>query len=156
VRKQVGQDYPVFIKFGMQDGLPDGLTAAEGAEVIAMMATMGLDGVEISGGLRASNTKRGINQTDREAYFRPLAQFARAHTSLPIILVGGMRSRSVMEEILETNEADFISLCRPLINQPDFPNALKAGTLDKSACISANHCWAEEPGVGIACKCPLE
>ena len=32
---------------------------------------MGLDGVEISGGLRASNSKRGINQLDREAYFRP-------------------------------------------------------------------------------------
>jgi 2,4-dienoyl-CoA reductase-like NADH-dependent reductase (Old Yellow Enzyme family) len=155
VRQQVGQSYPVFIKFGMQDGLPDGLTAAEGAEVVAMMADMGLDGIEISGGLRASNSKRGINQPDREAYFRPLAQLARTRTKLPIILVGGLRSRSVMEELLESNDADFVSLCRPFINQPDFPNALKAGTVEISGCISANNCWAKNPGEGIACKCPL-
>ena len=49
VREQVGENYPVFIKFGMEDGKEGGLTAAEGAEVVAMMEEMGLDGIEISG-----------------------------------------------------------------------------------------------------------
>jgi 2,4-dienoyl-CoA reductase-like NADH-dependent reductase (Old Yellow Enzyme family) len=155
IRQQIGRDYPVFIKLGMQDGLEDGLTAAEGAQIVAMLAGMGLDAVEISGGLRASNSKRGISKPEREAYFRQLAKLARANTSLPLALVGGLRSRSIMDELLDSNEVDFISLCRPLINAPDFPNQLKSGAVRKSACISANNCWALGPGIGIGCKCQI-
>ena len=74
VRSQVGIDYPVMIKFGMQDGIAEGLSADEGAGVIALMADMGLDGIEISGGIRAPNSQKGINRPEKEAYFRPLVQ----------------------------------------------------------------------------------
>ena len=156
VRAQVGPDYPMLIKFGMQDGVEGGLTAELGAQVISLMAAMGLDAVEISGGLRANNSKKGIRRPSEEAYFRPLAQLARPVTALPLALVGGMRTRGVMEAVLAAGEADFISLCRPLISEPDFPNRLKTGEQEKSRCISSNNCWAEESNVGIGCKCPLE
>jgi 2,4-dienoyl-CoA reductase-like NADH-dependent reductase (Old Yellow Enzyme family) len=156
VRAQVGPTYPVLIKFGMQDGVDGGLTAKEGAQAIARMAEMGLDGIEISGGLRATNSKKGIRRPNEEAYFRPLAQQARAATTLPLALVGGFRTRDVMESVLASGEVDFVSMCRPLISEPDFPNLLKAGVKDKSRCISSNNCWAEDAGVGIACKCPLD
>jgi 2,4-dienoyl-CoA reductase-like NADH-dependent reductase (Old Yellow Enzyme family) len=71
-------------------------------------------------------------------------------------MVGGLRTRNVMEDVLASGDADFVSLCRPLISEPDFPKLLKAGIQDKSRCISSNNCWAEEYGVGIACKCPLD
>jgi 2,4-dienoyl-CoA reductase-like NADH-dependent reductase (Old Yellow Enzyme family) len=120
------------------------------------MDEMGLDGIEISGGLRAPNTKKGIRRPEEEAYFRPLVQQARKVTDLPLALVGGLRSRMIMEELLESGDADFVSLCRPLISEPDLPNLLKAGTKEKSRCISSNNCWAKESGIGIGCKCPLE
>ena len=156
VRDQVGPEYPIMIKFGMQDGLEGGLSADEGALVVGLMAGMGLDGIEISGGLQAPNSKKGIRRPEEEAYFRPLVQQARQMTDLPLALVGGLRSRTVMEDILASGDADFVSLCRPLISEPDFPNLLKTGAKDKSRCISSNNCWAEQPGVGIRCKCPLE
>jgi len=154
VREQVGPQYPVFIKFGMEDGVEGGLTKEEGAAVIAMMAEMRLDGVEISGGLRANNVKKGIRNEAREAYFRYLAELARPVTRLPIILVGGMRTKSVMEDVLESDVADFIAMCRPLISNPKFPNLMKSNLQTKSDCISANNCWAENVGEGISCKCP--
>lgn len=154
VRAQVGMDFPVFIKFGMEDGVEGGITAETGAVVISWMKDMGLDAVEISGGVQANNSMKGIKSEEREAYFRGLAKIARDATDLPIILVGGIRSRSVMEDILQTGDADFISMCRPLINEPDFPNLLKSGHQVKSACISSNNCWPKHMGEGIACKCP--
>ena len=154
VRTVVGPDYPILIKFGMEDGVRGGLSAEEGAKVIGMMQGMGLDGIEISGGVRANNSMKGINSEDREAYFLPLAKIARTETALPIVLVGGMRSRKVMEMVLESGIADFVALCRPLINDPDFPNQLKKGMIDKSSCISSNNCWPKDNGEGIACKCP--
>jgi 2,4-dienoyl-CoA reductase-like NADH-dependent reductase (Old Yellow Enzyme family) len=159
VRAQVGADYPVFIKFGMIDGPGGGLDLEIGAQIISHMADMGLDGIELSGGIGGGavvNIRKGIRRPEDEAYYLPLAQKARGATSLPVALVGGLRSRNVMEKILADGDADFISLCRPLISEPDFPNLLRDGLKEKSRCIASNNCWAETSGVGIACKCPLD
>lgn len=157
VREQVGDEYPVLIKLGMMDGVEGGLSSEEGAGVVAALAGMGIDAVEISGGLggkKVVNVRKGIRSEDREGYFSPLAQEARPHTELPIILVGGFRSRSVMERVLADGHADFVSLCRPLISEPDLPSQFKLGLKEKSRCLSANNCWAKGAGEGIACKCP--
>ena len=162
VREQVGADYPVFTKLGMMDALEveNGLTAAEGAQVVAALAEMGLDAVEISGGIGGGgdlNTRQAIRTEQDEAYFRPLAQQARPRTHLPILLVGGFRSRRVMDDVLDAGDADFISLCRPLICEPELPNRLRLGLQDRASCISANRCWPEKPeDQGIACKCPVD
>jgi 2,4-dienoyl-CoA reductase-like NADH-dependent reductase (Old Yellow Enzyme family) len=159
VREQVGPDYPVFIKLGMQDAVEGGLSAEEGAQVAAALLDMGLDGIEISGGVGGGtglNSRAGIRSQADEAYFRPLAQRARSATDLPIALVGGLRSREVMEDVLETGDADFISLCRPLICEPDLPNRLRDGLQERASCISANRCWPEHREEGIACRCPIE
>jgi len=156
VRHQVGPTYPVMIKFGMQDGIEGGLSMAEGARVISLMADMDLDGIEISGGVKSNSSKKGIRRPEEEAFFLPLVQKARTVTSLPIAIVGGLRSRAVMEDCLTSGDADFVSLCRPLISEPDFPNLLRAEEKAVSRCISSNNCWADQAGVGIACKCPLD
>ncbi|MEJ2511946.1 MAG: NADH:flavin oxidoreductase [Anaerolineales bacterium] len=159
VRRYVGEDYPIFTKLGMMDGIEGGLTLEEGARVVAAMGQMGLDAVELSGGFGSKhfvNVRKGIRREADEAYFLKLAQKARQATDLPLMLVGGFRSRTVMEKVLADGDADFISLCRPLINDPDFPNKLRAGTKQHSDCLSANNCWATGPREGIACKCPLE
>ncbi len=159
VREQVGPDYPVFIKLGMMDGVEGGLTLEDGARITAELAGMGLDAVELSGGIggkKLVNVKKGIRNEEREAYFIDFARAAKQVTDLPVMLVGGMRSRPVMEEVLASGDVDFISMCRPLINDPAFPNKLKSGELEKSGCISANNCWAREAGEGIACKCPIK
>ena len=77
-------------------------------------------------------------------------------TDLPIMLVGGLRSRGIMEAVLESGDADFTSLCRPLICEPDLPNRMRLGQLERSSCISADQCWEKKYGVGISCKCPLQ
>jgi 2,4-dienoyl-CoA reductase-like NADH-dependent reductase (Old Yellow Enzyme family) len=157
IRGQVGPDYPVFIKLGPMDLVEGGLTAEEGTRVVAALEEMGLDAVEVSGGIGHNFVSRaGIRSEADEAYFRPLARRARAVTRLPIILVGGLRSRRVMEEVLDAGDADFVSLCRPLICEPDLPNRLREDVQGRSACISANRCWPDEPDKGIACKCPVE
>ena len=159
VRDQVGPDYPVLIKLGMADGVGDGLAVEEGLQVVAALESMGLDGVEISGGIggkHSSSIRPGIRSEADEAYFRQWAHEARRVTQLPIILVGGFRSLRVMEEVLTSGDADFISLCRPLICEPDLPKRLRLGLQERSSCISANRCWARKDGEGTACKCEIE
>lgn len=159
VRAQVGPEYPVFTKLGMQDGFDDGLTLEEGAQVAAALKGMGLDAVELSSGFGSktlTSSRKGVRRPKEEAYFLSYARAVREVTDLPLMLVGGMRSRQVMEQLLADGEVDFVSMSRPLINDPDFPNKLRTGELERSGCISANNCWAREMDAGIACKCPVE
>ncbi len=159
VREKVGSEYPVLIKLGMMDSVEGGLSSDEGAQIVAALENMGFDAVEISGGIGGKknlNVRKGIRSEADEGYFLPLARQARPVTQLPIILVGGFRSRSVMEQVLTDGLADYISICRPLITEPDLPNQFKLGLKEKSRCIAANNCWPTNEGDGIACKCPHE
>jgi len=159
VREKVGPDYPMLIKLGMKDGVAGGLTLDESAQVVTALEGMGFDGLEISGGISGkelSNSRKGVRKESEEAYFLPFAKVARMMTQLPLLLVGGLRSKAVMERILSEGHADFISLCRPLITEPDLPNLMKFGKKEKSRCLSANNCWPISDGEGIACKCPHE
>jgi 2,4-dienoyl-CoA reductase-like NADH-dependent reductase (Old Yellow Enzyme family) len=159
VRGQVGPTYPVLIKLGMTDNperVPGGLTEDDGERIVGRLAGWKLDAVEISGGDGGGgdfNVRLGIGSKVPEAYFRPLARRAKSATHLPVILVGGLRSRAVMEDVLVTNDADLISLCRPLIREPDLPQRLQSGRTTASACISGGRCWAKGMGEGIRCKC---
>lgn len=60
--------------------------------------------------------------------------------NIPVIVVGGIRNLADMECILEKGKADYISLCRPLIIEPDFVNNLKVGKRDRSKCIDCGYC----------------
>jgi len=157
VRREVGKDFPLLIKFGIADGQEEGLSKEEGAAILSHFQEWGLDGVEISvgfGGRRLRSIHKGVTKEEEEAYLLPLVKKARENTELPLIAVGGYRSRKIMEQVLVGGWADFISMSRPLIREPHLPKRMKAGEQEKSNCISANHCWPEEDGKGIACKCP--
>lgn len=159
IREQVGPHYPVLIKLGMMDGKEGGLSLEDGVQIVSALEKMGVDGIEISGGIggeRVTNIIAGIKAGKNEAYFLPWAQQARKVTKLPILLVGGMRSKAVMQQVLDGGAADFISLSRPLISETDLPERLRLGLQERSICISGNLCWAKGPNEGIGCKCKVD
>ena len=63
----------------------------------------------------------------------------------PLILVGGMRTVSHMEEVVENNYADFISMSRPFIREPFLVKKIKEGKMDRVSCVSCNRCLAAIP-----------
>ena len=153
-RDEVGGDYPLLIKLGIQDSARDGLTLDDGLEIVRHLADWGLDAVEISCGMGTTSSRKDILRPEDEAYFLPQARRAREATDLPLILVGGMRSLSVMESILGEGAADFIAMSRPLIREPDLPNQWREGRTESAACVSCNKCWPGPGEYGIACRAP--
>jgi len=156
VRDQVGPNFPILAKLGIRDESIEGLSLDEGVEVIRQLPSMGLDAVEISGGLADTGTfnmASDIAPGKNEAMFRLWAQAAQKVAELPIILVGGMRSLATMEEVLASGDAQFISMCRPLICEPDLPNRLRDGIQLAAACVSKNRCYPRKGDIGISCKC---
>jgi 2,4-dienoyl-CoA reductase-like NADH-dependent reductase (Old Yellow Enzyme family) len=69
-----------------------------------------------------------------------------------LILVGGIRSYEVAEELVRDGTADCISLSRPLICEPDLIKRWREGDRRKSGCVSDNACFAPAlNGEGIYC-----
>ena len=61
---------------------------------------------------------------------------------IPLILVGGIRRLSYMEELLEEKYVDFISMSRPFIREPFLVKKFKEGKADEPSCVSCNNCFA--------------
>jgi len=68
------------------------------------------------------------------------AQKIKNVVNIPIIVVGGIHRLSDMESIIESGKADFVSMCRPFICEPDFARKLKEGKQTESKCIMCNYC----------------
>lgn len=61
---------------------------------------------------------------------------------IPLMIVGGLRKVAQMEEVIEKGYADFISMSRPFIREPNIVNRIKDGKADAVSCVSCNKCFA--------------
>ncbi len=67
------------------------------------------------------------------------AAIIKKEVNIPIIVVGGIHSVEDMQNILKQGKADFVSMCRPFICEPDLAKKLKNGQ-GKAKCIMCNYC----------------
>ncbi len=157
IRRNIGEDYPVLIKLGVEDGFGGGLTLAEGMEAAQALAETGYDALEISSGVRGekysgTEYKIKINKPSREGYFRSWARETKKLVNVPVMAVGGLKSIAMMEETIQSKEADFISLCRPLISEPALISEWKREPQKKPRCVYCNKCLEElHRGVPLHC-----
>ena len=61
---------------------------------------------------------------------------------IPLFVVGGLRRVDHMEEVLKNGFADFISMSRPFIREPNIVKKINEGKADSVACVSCNKCFA--------------
>ena len=152
VKKAVSEDFPVLIKLGCCDCAEDrdGMTAEEGAEVARVLEAEGICLTEVSTGFPMSAcTPMGITTPEKEATFLPLVRAVREKTTGMLAIVGGLRSLPVIEELVQSGVAECVSLCRPLIREPDLIKRWKAGDTRPAECISCGRCASSG---GINCS----
>jgi len=77
----------------------------------------------------------------KDAYFLEDALQLVGKVKMPLILVGGLKSKLVIENVLEQG-FDFVQIARALIHDPGFINKLKTGELTVSGCQCSNTCTA--------------
>jgi 2,4-dienoyl-CoA reductase-like NADH-dependent reductase (Old Yellow Enzyme family) len=139
VRKSVGKDFPLLIKFGVQDDREGGTTLKEGIETCRQMVRAGIDGIEISGGV--GNPPFSIKEGGLDiTAFRERATGVKKAIDVPVAVVHGIRSLKMAEEIMESGDADIISMCRPFIREPHLVLRWEQGDTRPAMCISCSKC----------------
>lgn len=159
IKEVCGKDWPVLIKLQIDDFVKEesSLKPPESVEIARRIAEAGFNAIEISGGIYESDEELDpgyskVRTTDEEAYFLPYARkVKKVIGETPLIMVGGIRSFEVAEGIVKDGYADFISMSRPFIMEPDLPQKWFNKLSDKSTCTSCNRCETEMSDKGLRC-----
>jgi 2,4-dienoyl-CoA reductase-like NADH-dependent reductase (Old Yellow Enzyme family) len=157
VRAAVGRSFLVMIKLNANDFLEGSTTEEDACHLASALAGEGVDAIEVSGGTPGSGklgaVRPDIENPEDEAYFLPQAEaIRRAVPEVPLMLVGGLRSLQVMERILAAGAADYFSMSRPLIREPDLPSRWQGGDRRRASCVSCLGCFGPaQKGEGIRC-----
>ena len=152
----VGDKFPVLVKMNAADFLEGGLTAADMVETALLLEKAGVTAIELSGGTFASGklipSRRGRLSPVEEVYYKEEAKQYKQKVTVPLILVGGIRTLPVAEKLVQDNVCDFISMSRPFIREPELINRWKAQECTDAACISDNLCFRSiREGKGVYC-----
>jgi 2,4-dienoyl-CoA reductase-like NADH-dependent reductase (Old Yellow Enzyme family) len=173
VREELPAELALTMKLGFRDIVDQpGLEVGDAVAGAKRIVAAGLDAIEVSSNLMSDYVSASIRayvavdrrraledllfhrlhrSEEAEAYFLPFARHVRGEVDAKIVLVGGMRRRETMERILEAGDADFISMARPFIREPDLVRKLEAGAIDRVACVSCNMCLMHEDIHGLRC-----
>jgi len=158
IRTSVGDDYPVLLKVNSQDYVANGLNISDMVRVAVMLQNEGINAIELSAGTIHADkahvpVRAGKIDTEaKEVFYREAAIAYKEKINVPLMLVGGMRSYNVAEQLVHDGSTDYVSLSRPLIREPELINRWQSGDHSKATCISCNACF--KPGVkgeGIYC-----
>jgi 2,4-dienoyl-CoA reductase-like NADH-dependent reductase (Old Yellow Enzyme family) len=153
-RKKVG-DFPILVKVNATDYLDGGTNLDTFPGLASEIERAGVDAIEVSGGmwdcLVKSEAELGfrpiptpeshtrIKNPEKQSYFLKYAE--QLDSDIPVILVGGNRDAERLEKIIQAGKVDFISLCRPLICEPDLPKRwLEGRGTSGTECFSCNSC----------------
>ncbi len=139
-RQIVGPDFPIAVKLNSADFQRGGFAFEDSLQVAHWLQDGGVDLIEISGGTYEQPKLLGIEGLEaeepqavaettlaREAYFVDFAKAMKDQLSVPLMVTGGFRTRSAMEQAIKSGAADVIGLGRPLCTLPDAPKRLLGG-----------------------------
>lgn len=159
IKEETGGDFPILVKMNATDGFQPGtakaklgLDASQAVATAKLLEQAGVCAIEVSGGISEAGgvtIKAAINSPVKEAYFKDYAKKIKSAVSIPVILVGGIRSLSVMESLLEDGFADLISMSRAFISEPDLVLKIRSGEIKKARCVSCNLCFDPR---GVRCN----
>jgi 2,4-dienoyl-CoA reductase-like NADH-dependent reductase (Old Yellow Enzyme family) len=164
VREATGPNFPITARLGLADTVSNGLKLEEGLSIARQLAARGLAALEVTYGVMTSYREnirpyagttrwraiadgmlhRTFSAPVAEAYYRPFARAAKSAIDIPVVLVGGVRSTEVMDQIVRSGDADFLAMARPFVREPDLVNKIATGRRGPVDCVSCNICFLHE------------
>ncbi len=140
VRAAVKPEFIVAIKMNSSDFQQGGFDHEDSAKVALMLEGEGIDFIEISGGnfetpVAYAHQSKKQSTRAREGYFLEYAAAMKASLRIPLMVTGGFRSASVMNDAIASKQTDLIGMGRPFIIDPTFPAQLLSGAIDMAPAV---------------------
>ncbi len=117
VKNKLGENTPLFYRFGADDMLEGGLTRQEAKLAAQHLEQVGVDVIDVSGGIGGD----GQRSFTEQGYFVPLAEGIKEVVKVPVIGVGNITEPEYADRIIREGKVDMVAVGRTLLSNPEFP-----------------------------------
>lgn len=115
VRRAVGPAFPVFVRLGMHDERPGGLTLAPACWTASRLAAGGAALIDVSGGLAGSDDPgRG------PGYFVEYAEAVKGVVEIPVLVAGGIVDPQMADVIVRSGRTDIVGIGRAMLDDAEW------------------------------------
>lgn len=152
VRAAVGPEYPMIYRMSGADLMPGSTTPAEAAAFATALAAAGVDALNIGVGWHESRVPTVQLLVPAGTWTREAAAIKRAVGALPVISGNRVNRLEQAERILATGAADFVSMSRAFLADPELINAERAGR-PRNICIGCDQACIDRSLVDERVSC---
>jgi 2,4-dienoyl-CoA reductase-like NADH-dependent reductase (Old Yellow Enzyme family) len=117
VRSEWPARVPLFLRISATDWAADGWTGDDSVALAKMVAPLGVDIVDCSGGGNLAGAKIPVGP----GYQVPFAAQVRRHAGIATAAVGMITSPVQADQIIRNGEADFVVMAREFLRDPYWP-----------------------------------
>jgi dimethylglycine catabolism A len=163
VRRQVGKDFPIGVRFDGEECIKNGYTIVDSQEIALRMAELGVDYISISAGgkfedavhkpgeplypytgysgdrcMPGASYQNGANIYIADA----IKQYINSKGyQTPVVTTGKIVDSKLAESVLQEGKADLVGMARALLADPDWPRKVREGSEAKVVkCVYGNIC----------------
>ena len=163
VRREIGQDFPLGVRFLGDECIRNGYTTVDASLIAVRLARAGVDYISLSAGGKFEDARvipgeplypytgysgdrcmPGNQYPDGANLYIPKAVRAalrEAGLETPVIAVGKIGTKALAEDVLASGTGDLVGMARALLADPDLPNKWNANREDRVVrCIYGNEC----------------
>ena len=149
VREAVGKDFILIYRISLIDLVPDGQDWSEVAQLARAVEGAGASMLNSGIGWHEARIPTIATSVPRAA-FTGLARKLKGEVSIPVCASNRINTPEIAEAVLASGDADFVSMARPLLADPDFVRKAATGRAASiNTCIACNqacldHTFANE------------
>ena len=165
VRRKAGRDFPVGVRFNVEEFIKDGYTVVDSKRIAVRLAELGVDYISLSAGGKFEDAVHTPGQVlfpysgysgDRcmpgdwlpRALHAGIAAEVKAHLlskgyRVPVAVAGKLDAPRDAERVIAEGMADIVGIARGLLADPDWPVKVRNGDADRIVqCDYCNVCKA--------------
>ncbi len=138
IREACGPDFIIIYRLSLLDLVEDGSNWEEIVQQAKAIEAAGATIINSGIGWHEARIPTIATSVPRAAFAGVTAKL-RPHVNVPVVAVNRINMPEVAERILAEGQADMVSLARPLLADPQWPNKARAGKPENiNTCIACN------------------
>jgi 2,4-dienoyl-CoA reductase-like NADH-dependent reductase (Old Yellow Enzyme family)/thioredoxin reductase len=139
VRENVGGDFPVTCRLCGDEFVPGGFDLNQSKYVAKNLEESGIDAIDVSAGTHETGYIMSAPSTMPPGFLTHLSQGIKEVVQVPVGIVGRINDPVLAEKILAEGKADFVSMGRALIADPELPIKAFEGRIEEiRPCTACN------------------
>lgn len=138
VRKVLPENYPLLLRLGADDFVPNSNTLEDAMAFAPLAEQAGIDMFNVTGGWHETKIPQLTGDLPK-AGLSYLGKVIKSVVSVPVMMCNRIMDPVTAEEVLAMEKADLVGFGRPLVADPELPNKALHGTPDQiRPCMACN------------------